>query len=215
VPGRNPPATVRPLSVERVVDELADWLVEVGDRTPGRAPRIGVDGPPPTEPQRLVDPLAAPLQLRGRRLVHVRAEYFWRDASLRLEHGRQDVDAFLEWLDTGALRREVLQPVDSYLPSLRDPVTNRATRASVAPLPRSAVLVVSGPLLLGAGLPFDASVHLAMSAAARRRRMPADEAWTLPAYDRYDAEVAPAHLADVVVRLDDPARPAVIGLPAR
>ena len=74
------------------------------------------------------------------------------------------------------------------------------------------MLVVSGALLLGLGLPFDRVVHLAVSPAARARRTPAEQAWTLPAFDRYDAEVAPAELADVVIKLDDPRHPAVRGL---
>lgn len=149
----------------------------------------------------------------GRPFVHVPARGFLRDASVRLEHGRQDVDAYLTWLDDGALRREVLQTDGWYLPSLRDPVTNRATRAERAVLPDNAVLVVSGGLLLGIGLPFDRVVHLAMSRAARRRRTPAEELWTLEAFDRYDAEVDPINLADVVIKLDDPRHPAVRGLP--
>jgi hypothetical protein len=72
---------------------------------------------------------------------------------------------------------------------------------------------VSGAFLLGLGLPFDRVVHLAMSPAARARHTPQAEAWTLPAFDRYDAEVGPAELADVVVRLEDPRRPAIAGLP--
>jgi hypothetical protein len=48
-----------------------------------------------------------------------------------------------------------------------------------------------------------------MSAPARARHTPPDLAWTLAAFDRYDAEVAPSENADVVVRLDDPRRPAV------
>jgi hypothetical protein len=73
---------------------------------------------------------------------------------------------------------------------------------AVAP---DAVVIVSGPLLLGLGLPFD----LAVSPAARERRTASTDAWTLPAYDRYDADVAPSELAEVVVRWDDPSRPAV------
>jgi hypothetical protein len=131
---------------------------------------------------------------------------------LRFEHGREDVDSYLSWLDDGALRREVLSG-STYLPSLRDPQTNRATRDARRELPDNAILVVTGALLLGLGLPFDRVVHLAVSAAARQRRTPAAEAWTLPAFDRYDAEVSPADLADVVVKLDDPRHPAVRGLP--
>jgi hypothetical protein len=69
---------------------------------------------------------------------------------------------------------------------------------------------VSGPLLLGAGLPFDVSVHLELSGAALHRRTDPELRWTLPAYARYGAEVDPASFADVVIRLDDPRRPALV-----
>jgi hypothetical protein len=173
---------------------------------------VAIDGAPAAAPADLAGALAEPLVALGRPLVHVRAEQFWRDASLRLEYGREDVDSYLTWLDDGALRREVLAG-PTYLPSLRDPTTNRATREPARELPGNAVLVVSGGLLLGLGLPFDRVVHLALSPAARQRRTPADEAWTLPAFTRYDAEVGPAAVADVVVKLDDPRHPAVLGLP--
>ena len=59
-----------------------------------------------------------------------------------------------------------------------------------------------------------AVVHVAVSSAARRRRVPAElAARELAAYDRYDVEVRPAEAADVVVRADDPRRPAVIVRP--
>lgn len=154
--------------------------------------------------------------MRGHPAVRVRAELFWRDASVRLEHGREDLAAYANWLDSDALRREVLVPVTDqgdYLPSLRDPLTNRSTREPRQQLSAGGVLLVTGSLLLGRSLPFDRTVHLAMSSAARARRTPAEQSWTLPAYDRYDAEISPEQLADVVVRLDDPRRPAVRGLP--
>lgn len=171
--------------------------------------RAAIDGPPCAQPELLADSLAAPLRLLGRPFAHVHADSFWRDASLRLEYGREDPDTYLDWLDAGALRREVLDADGWYLPSLRDPLTNRATRAGRMVLPDDAVLVVSGSFLLGLGLPFDLVVHLAMSPAARTRRTPPDRAWTLPAFDRYDSEVAPAELADVVIKVDDPRHPAV------
>lgn len=147
--------------------------------------------------------------------MHLRARSFWRDASLRFEHGREDVDSYPSWLDADALRREVLLPAlhGEFLPSLRDPATNRSTRAARARLGERGVLLVSGELLLGRGLPFDRTVHLAMSAAARARLTPESEAWTLPAFERYDAEVQPQDVADVVIRIDDPRHPAVAGLP--
>lgn len=198
---------MRPISPDALPVRLAEWLAS-SDGTV----RVAMDGPPCAGPSALADALTDPLRTLGRPLLHVRAEAFWRDASVRLEHGREDVESYLSWLDDGALRREVLSG-STYLPSLRDPITNRATREAARPVPSDAVLVVSGALLLGLGLPFDKVVHLAMSPAARRRRTPDVEQWTLPAFDRYDAEARPAELADVVVKLDDPRHPAVRGLP--
>jgi hypothetical protein len=71
------------------------------------------------------------------------------------------------------------------------------------------VTILSGPFLLGRGLPLDLVVHLDLSPAALARRTPEPLAWTLPAYARYTREVNPAALADVVVKLDDPRHPAV------
>ena len=75
-------------------------------------------------------------------------------------------------------------------------------------------MIVAGPFLLGRGLPFDASVHVALTQGARRRRVPIDERWTLPAFDAYDAAVRPSEIADIVVRYDDPRHPALYGTPA-
>jgi hypothetical protein len=135
---------------------------------------------------------------------------------LRLEHGRTDPDArYSDWLDVGALAREVLGPVGpggsgEYLPLLWDLERDRAARARPQPMPPGGVLLVPGALLQGVGLPFDVVVHLRMSPPARRRRTPPEAAWELPAFDRYDAEVDPVALADAVVLADHPARPALI-----
>ena len=182
---------------------------------PGRALRVALDGPRCADPHAFADALVEPLRALGRTVARVRADAFWRDASVRLERGRHDVDAFAhDWLDADALRREVLAPLGpdgagSYLPSLRDPVTNRATREARQPAARGAILVLSGELLLGGTLPFDRTIHLAVSAAGRARRMPDEWAWTLPAFEAYDADVDPIGHADIVVRLDDPRHPAI------
>ncbi|MBV9593280.1 MAG: uridine kinase, partial [Actinobacteria bacterium] len=141
------------------------------------------------------------------------------DASLRFEYGHQYLESFRHgWLDESALRRELLEPIArgaDYLPSLRDPGSNRATRAE----PRSArpgtILLLSGELLLGRGLPFDYVVHLAVGPAARARRTPPERAWTLPAFVDYDEEARPHEVADALVRVDDPRRPAVSWSPGR
>ena len=93
----------------------------------------------------------------------------------------------------------------SYLPSLRDPVTNRVTREPARDAAAGAIVIVGGELLLGSGLPFDLTVHLSMSSAGRARRTEAGLKWTLPAFDRYDADVRPAERADIVIRRRRPA----------
>ncbi|MGC9665616.1 uridine kinase [Planosporangium sp. 12N6] len=207
---------VRPVSPAVLVEELADRLAGV----PG-APwlRVAVDGAPPARPHDLADALVDPLRVRGRPVQRVRADDFLRPASLRLERGRTEPDAFYEdWLDVRGLTREVLDPLGTggtgrVLPSLWDTATDRATRAGYVTVPPGGILLLSGALLLGTGLPLDLVVHLWMSPAALDRRTPAADRWTLPAYARYAAEVAPADLADVVVRVDDPRHPALVADP--
>jgi hypothetical protein len=152
----------------------------------------------------------------GRPAVVVPADGFYRPASVRLEHGRTDPDArYTDWLDVGALAREVLDPVGpggsgSYLPVLWDLERDRAARAGRRPMPADGVLLVPGALLQGVGLAFDVVVHLRVGPAARRRLTPPEQAWELPAFDRYDEEVDPAALADAVVLADHPDRPALV-----
>lgn len=177
---------------------------------------MAVDGPELADPERLAERLADRLPVDGRPAVVVPAAGFYRPASLRLEHGRTDPDArYTDWLDVGALAREVLDPVGpggsgEYLPALWDLVRDRAVRAPRRPMPAGGVLLVPGSLLQGVGLAFDVVVHLRVSPAARRRLVPPEEAWTLPAYDRYDDEVGPGTLADAVVLADHPGRPALV-----
>jgi hypothetical protein len=177
---------------------------------------VAVDGPEVARPDALAAAVADRLPPRGRAAVVVRATGFYRPASLRLEHGRTDADArYSDWLDAGALTREVLGPVGpggrgTYLPVLWDVERDRSARAVRRVMPPGGVLLVPGPLLQGLGLPFDVTVHLRVSPAARARRTPPDQAWELPAFERYDAEVSPADLADAVVLADSPDRPALV-----
>jgi hypothetical protein len=178
--------------------------------------RVAVDGPDLAGPDRLAAEVADRLPPLGRPAVVVRASGFYRPASLRLEHGRTDADArYSDWLDAGALVREVLAPVGpdgsgQYLPVLWDVERDRSARAARRAMPAGGVLLVAGPLLQGLGLPFDVTVHLRISSAARARRTPPDRAWELPAFDRYDDEVSPADLADAVVLADSADRPALV-----
>ena len=177
---------------------------------------MAVDGPDVAAPGELARAVAERLPPHGRPAVVVPAAGFLRPASLRLEHGRTDADArYDDWLDAGALTREVLAPAGPggsgrYLPVLWDVERDRAARAARRPLQPGSVLLVPGSLLQGVGLAFDVTVHLRVSAAARARRTPPELAWELPAFDRYDEEVSPADLADAVVLADSPERPALV-----
>jgi hypothetical protein len=204
---------VRPVSTEVLIEELADRLAA---SEPHRRLRVAVDGAPAAGPDTLADALVDPLRVRGRPAVRIATGDFLRPASVRLEFGRTNPDAFYDgWVDEAALRREVLDPAGPdgsgrIVTRLWDARRDRATREPYAQLPPAAVVLVSGSLLLGAGLPFDATVHLELSAAALERRTEPELRWTLPAFARYGAEVGPAAFADVVVRLDDPRRPALV-----
>ncbi len=208
---------LEPITWDRMAADLAERLATTAPPGGGSWWRVAVDGAPAARTGVLADALASALPALGRPVLRVRAADFWRPASLRLEYGHEDVEAYYTlWLDTGALRREVLDPLGPggsgrALPSLRDPATDRSTRADYVALPPGGVLVLDGPLLLGQGLPFDLTVHLRLSAGALERRTEAGERWTLPAYARYAREALPEEAADVVVRADDPTRPAWTG----
>ena len=75
-------------------------------------------------------------------------------------------------------------------------------------MPRRAVLLVDGLFLLGLGLPAELVVHVALSPGALRRRGVPD--WQLPAFGSYDEQVRPGEQCDVLVRAEDPQRPAVL-----
>jgi hypothetical protein len=205
---------VKPTSRDGVVALVVSRVLAAGARQPGRV-RVLVDGHPSTDPAGWADVLVEPLRTAGHAAYRVEASMFWRAASLRLEHGRQDPDAFYEsWLDDAALEREVLGPFGPggsgvFVPSLRDPVTDRATRAAPIDAPPGAVLLLDGALLLGRGLPADVTVHLAARPATLSRRTSDADRWALPAFARYDSEVRPREVAGVVVHVDDPRHPAV------
>ncbi len=205
---------VEPVTEQVLVDRVVARAL--AQPVPGHALRVLVDGHPSTRPEALADALVAPLRAAGRPVARVHVHDFWRPASLRLERGRRDPDALLdERIDVAGLRREVLDAVAPggsarYLPSLRDPVTDRATRAPYVDAEPGLVVVLDGSLALGRGLPLDLTVHLAVRTATVERRTGPDDAWTLAAYARYAVETDPERAADVVVRVDDPRHPALV-----
>jgi hypothetical protein len=202
---------IRPVTPSALAAELVDRI----DALPGWV-RVAVDGADAARPGDLADALVPGLRARGRQTVRVLAADHLRPASLRFERGRADPDSFYDdWLDDEGLAREVLAPLDPggsgrIRPVRFDATTDRASRTGFTTLAADAIVVLSGPLLLGRGLPLDLTVHCELSPAALVRRTPAELAWTLPAYERYRDEVVPASWADVVVRADDPRHPAVV-----
>ncbi len=205
---------VRPISQQALIQEIVDRLTS---READSYLRVAIDGPPAAEPDRLADALIGPLRVRGRTPVRINTDDFLRPASVRLEFGRHNPDSFYAgWFDEVGLAREVLNPAGPggsgrVLTRLWNATTDRAARAPYHDLVSGSVLLVSGPLLLGGLLNFDISVHLVLSPAALVRRTGPDLQWTLPAYHRYAEQVDPASFADLVVKVDDPRRPALVG----
>lgn len=199
---------------DRLGDLLAERLLDRKPTDGGRWPRIAFDGAPAARPGALAERVGEELRIRGRSALVIDTHGFLRPASLRLEHGRQDLEAYYSgWFDTGALWREVFGPLEPggdgrVLPDLWDPATDRATRSPYVPLPPGGFLLLHGPLLMRHWFPFDLSVHVLLSSGALRRRTPESEHWTLPAFERYEHEIDPAATADVLVRADDPRHPA-------
>jgi hypothetical protein len=201
----------RPISPELLVTEVAEAIIT----RPGDTwTRVAVDGAPPAAPGVFADRLAAELRVLGRAVQRVSAADFLRPASLRYERGHTDPDArYDDWLDVGALTREVFGPLGPggsgrVLPTFWDTSTDRATRAPHVDLPAGGVLVLDGELLLGRGLPVDCAVHLWLSPGALRRQLAQE--WALPAFERYHSTVRPLDRADFAVRVDDPAHPALL-----
>lgn len=192
--------TWRPVAEADLLQRLAELVPGSG----GARVRVAVDGAPCTDPCGFAQRLGQALTSRGHPVAHVRAGSFWKDASLRLEYGREDVQSYLEWLDADALRREVLDRVivdGTYLPSLRDPGTNRSTREPPRTLPPRGVLLVCGSVLLGRALPFDHRIHLHAPEDQLARDTPPDQRWTLEAYAEYERRSDPRRAADVVIRV--------------
>lgn len=203
----------RPLPPEAVPEVVAELI---GRRDPGHPLRVAMDGAEPWEIELLTRLTGRWIAAAGRHAIRVQSRFFLRPRSIRYERGRTDPDSYYDdWLDTAGLQREVLDPLGPggtrrFLPSLWDPATDRATRAEYAEAEPNAVILVDGPLLLGRGLGFDLHVHVHVGPQALVRRTPTEEQWTLPAFGRYAEEVHPTEIADVVIRTDDQAHPALL-----
>jgi hypothetical protein len=197
--------------MEGLLDEVVGGLLVRAGRV-----RVAIDGAEALDPGAFATALASELRDRGRFAMPVSADDFLLPASQRFEFGKTSPESFYAgWRDERGLQREVLDPARSggtgrVLPALWRADIDRSARAAYVTVPADAVIVVSGQFLLGGVLTFEMAVHLEASEKALARRTAPDRAWTLPAYAQYADEVAPASFADLVVRLEDPLRPAVV-----
>jgi hypothetical protein len=206
---------------------VAQAALTAGDRAAGRRAgagsgpggvRVGVDAAFPTDGAAVADAVAAAVRERGRPVARVRLQDYLRPRSLRLEHGPDSPQSRLDgWYDVAALRREVLDPLGPggagyWLPTLWDADRDRATRAERRQALPGTVAVVDGPFLLADALAggFDLTVHLDVSAAARSRRLDPADAAVAAAWRLYVERDDPLSRADLVVRLEDPRRPALV-----
>ena len=201
-----------PVAPDELARRLARWIDRAGS---GRL-RVGIDGDETAGAAELADRVAAALADLQRPAIRVGTRWWWRAASLRLEHGRQDVESRLTgWVDAGALSREVVDPLGPhgdgrYLTRLRDPERDRSVRDVPREAPDGAVLLLDGPLLATLDLDLDLRVKVGVSAGRLRRVLPEDRQWEVEAFTAYDRDwPAP----EVVLSYDHPATPAVRGLP--
>ena len=99
----------------------------------------------------------------------------------------------------------------AYLPVLWDLATRPGGAGPPAGRCRTAgCCSCPGRCCRASGWPSTSSSTCGVAPAARRRLTPPEQAWELPAFDRYDDEVDPAALADAVVLADHPDRPALV-----
>ncbi|MEV0648118.1 uridine kinase [Phytomonospora sp. NPDC050363] len=213
------PRATAPATWPAIAADLARHAAGLTPAEDARHVRVGIDGAPAAKPRDLAEAIALELRPLGREAIVVPAEGFLKPASLRFEHGKRDADAFLDlWLDSGAMFREVFDPLEAkgsgrILPDLWDPVRDRATRSPYVELAAGTVVIVVGTMILNRWFPFDLSVHIHLSAGALRRKTDESAQWTLPAFARYDEETDPLNTADVAVRADHADRPAWSRLP--
>ncbi|WP_111766664.1 uridine kinase [Nakamurella deserti] len=208
---RGGPAFV-PLGPDELARRLARWIDRVG---PSRV-RIGIDGDETVGAADLADAISGALLDLGRPAIRVSTRWWWRAASLRLEHGRRDVESRLSgWVDAGALSREVVDPLHPagsgrYLTRLRDPDRDRAVREAYRQAPDGAVLLLDGPMLATHALDLDQRLKVGVSQGRLRRVLPDDRQWEVEAFAAYDRGWDEP---EVVLSYDHPATPAVRGLP--
>lgn len=172
---------------------------------------VAVDGADCARPVELATLIGTAVEALDRPSAVVSLHDYIRPASLRLEFGHEDPLSYRSmWFDYDALDREVVTAARTHrtwLPRLWDEASDRSARSPREDVHERHVIIVSGPMLLGRGLGFDITVRLDMSEAALRRHTPLAEMWTVDALLEHQHTVT--EHADLDVRYDHPARPAV------
>lgn len=117
---------------DRLGEQLADRLLDLKPADGSPWPRVALDGAPAARPGELAERVAEALRIRGRPSLVVGMEGFLRPASLRLEYGHHDLEAYYSgWFDTGALWREVFGPSNPAATAESCPTCG--TRSATAP----------------------------------------------------------------------------------
>ena len=212
-----------PLTPPALADRLAALLAAVPPEPGAAALRVAVDGPDAgaVPDARWPPPWPTGCPRSAGRRSSSRPTGFYRPASLRLEHGRTDPDArYTDWLDAGALAREVLDPVGpggAGRATCRRCGTSSATaRPGRGPGRCRPAGCCSCPARCCRASGWRSTSSSTCGSARRPAGgwTPAEQAWELPAFDRYDDEVDPPALADAVVLADHPDRPALVAAAA-
>lgn len=213
-------------------DELLTRLAEaVGSVTITHPTRVAIDGPPAAGKTTLADELALLLRARGRQVIRATAESFHLPRAQRYRRGEFSPEGcYHDSFDYDTLRRVLLDPLGPggdrrYQHAVYDMGTDTALSQPVATASADAVLLLDGVFLLRPELIDRWDLRIIVSAAFERaldRGRIRDQARLgsiaeverrfrdryIPAQQLYFATVRPTDHADIIMRNDEPQRPA-------
>jgi uridine kinase len=193
--------------------------------------RVAVDGPPAAGKTTLADELGDALRAHGRYVIRASVESFLHPRAQRYRRGELSAEAnYHDSFDYNALRRVLLDPLGPggdrcFRRAVYDKQTDSAVSESMTAAPVDAVLIFEGVFLMRPELLDRWDLRIFVSAAfeetlarARIRDValygtPDDverrfRSRYRPSQQLYFDTVRPTDLADVVVRNDEPQRPA-------